>query len=197
MVLTSSSEVSCRPPKHEGERALFGDNDGVDSRAPGAATRPVHVVKPLSDKSDEHELIASILRKDRKAAARLVAAHLDAVYAYARHRLSPHADLVDDVVQDVFLAALKGLATFEGQSSLRTWLVAIARHKIEDTSAPEIEGLFVAGDEYGAIGAAARLEGRQRRWRTFVRVRTYARHASGRRRRRLDEPLPDLPWALL
>jgi RNA polymerase sigma-70 factor, ECF subfamily len=54
------------------------------------------------------------------------------VYAYARHRLSPHADLVDDVVQDVFLAALKGLAAFEGQSSLRTWLVAIARHKIED-----------------------------------------------------------------
>jgi RNA polymerase sigma factor (sigma-70 family) len=40
--------------------------------------------------------------------------------------------LVDDVVQEVFLAALKGLAAFEGQSSLRTWLVAIARHKIED-----------------------------------------------------------------
>jgi RNA polymerase sigma-70 factor (ECF subfamily) len=40
--------------------------------------------------------------------------------------------LVDDVVQDVFLAALKGLAAFGGQSSLRTWLIAIARHKIED-----------------------------------------------------------------
>ena len=117
---------------HEGERALFGDNDGVDSRAPDAAIRPVDVIKSLSDKSDERELIASVLRKDRKAAARFVAAHIDAVYAYARHRLSPHADLVDDVVQDVFLAALKGLATFEGQSSLRTWLVAIARHKIED-----------------------------------------------------------------
>ena len=38
----------------------------------------------------------------------------------------------EDVVQDVFLAALKDLAAFEGQSSLRTWLVAIARHKIED-----------------------------------------------------------------
>jgi RNA polymerase sigma-70 factor (ECF subfamily) len=44
----------------------------------------------------------------------------------------PRADLVDDVVQDVFLAALKGLEAFEGQSSLRTWLLAIARHKIED-----------------------------------------------------------------
>ena len=120
------------PSSHEGERALFGDNDSVDSRAPGAATPPVDVVTSLSDKSDERELIASVLRKDRKAAARLVAAHIDAVYAYARHRLSPHADLVDDVVQDVFLAALRGLATFEGHSSLRTWLVAIARHKIED-----------------------------------------------------------------
>ncbi len=64
--------------------------------------------------------------------ARLVAAHIDGVYAYARHRLAPNADLVDDVVQEVFLAALKGLAAFEGQSSLRTWLLAIARHKIED-----------------------------------------------------------------
>jgi len=104
----------------------------VDSRAPGAATPPVHDVSSLSDKSDERELISSVLQKDRKAAAQLVAAHIDAVYGYARHRLSPHADLVDDVVQDVFLAALKGLSTFEGQSSLRTWLVGIARHKVED-----------------------------------------------------------------
>src|SRR5688572_30434542 len=82
--------------------------------------------------SGERELIASILRNDRKAAARFVAAHIDAVYGYARHRLAPRLDLVDDVVQDVFLAALNGLATFQGQSSLRTWLLGIARHKIED-----------------------------------------------------------------
>jgi RNA polymerase sigma-70 factor, ECF subfamily len=94
----------------EGERPPYRDNYAVDER----------------------ELIASVLLKDRKAAARLVAAHIDAVYAYARHRLSPHADLAGDVVQDVFLAALKGLAGFERQASLRTWLLGIARHKIED-----------------------------------------------------------------
>ena len=115
----------------EGERALVHDHYSVDRRAPSATTQSVNGVESLSVKSDERELIESVLRKDRKAAARLVAAHLDAVYAYARHRLSP-PDLVDDVVQDVFLAALKGLAAFEGKSSLRTWLVAIARHKIED-----------------------------------------------------------------
>jgi RNA polymerase sigma-70 factor (ECF subfamily) len=61
-----------------------------------------------------------------------VAEHADAVYGFARSRLAPRADLVDDVVQEVFLAALHGLNTFQGHSSLRTWLLGIARHKIED-----------------------------------------------------------------
>ena len=82
--------------------------------------------------SDERELLASVLRKDRKAAALFVAAHIDAVYAYARYRLAPRLDLADDVVQDVFLAALNALGAFQGQSSVRAWLLGIARHKIED-----------------------------------------------------------------
>jgi RNA polymerase sigma-70 factor (ECF subfamily) len=97
---------------------------------PGAAAP--HVVEAHAVDDAERALIAALLRKDRKAAARFVAAHIDAVYAYARHRLAPHLDSADDVVQDVFVAALKGLPGFEGQSSLRTWLLAIARHKIED-----------------------------------------------------------------
>lgn len=96
------------------------------------ATRPTPVVEPVPSDADERDLIASILENDRKAAARFVAAHIDAVYAYTRHRLTPCADLANDVVQDVFLAALNGLAGFQGQSSLRTWLIGIARHKIED-----------------------------------------------------------------
>ena len=77
-------------------------------------------------------MIAAVLRRDRKAAARLVAAHIDAVYGYTRSRLAPRGDLVDDVVQEVFLAALDGLAAFQAQSTLRAWLLGIARHKIED-----------------------------------------------------------------
>ena len=98
----------------------------------GLAGQPPRTEGPSAQGDDERELIASVLRRDRKAAARFVAGHIDAVYAYARHRLAPRSDLVDDVVQDVFLSALKGLARFEAQSSLRTWLIAIARHKIED-----------------------------------------------------------------
>jgi RNA polymerase sigma-70 factor, ECF subfamily len=116
----------------QGENLLFRDNYRVDSRAPGAAGRPLIEAEPFTAPDDERELVVSVLQKDRKAAARFVAAHIDAVYAYARHRLSPAADLVDDVVQDVFLAALNGLAAFQGHSSLRTWLIGIARHKVED-----------------------------------------------------------------
>ena len=42
--------------------------------------------------------------------AEFVDRHTDPVYAYVRHRLLPRTDLVDDVVQDVFLAALEGLS---------------------------------------------------------------------------------------
>ena len=104
----------------------------MDPRVPRAAAQPAISGEPFSTEIDERELIASVLRRDRKATARLVALHIDAVYGYARSRLAPRADLVDDIVQDVFLAALNGLATFQAQSSLRTWLLGIARHKIED-----------------------------------------------------------------
>jgi RNA polymerase sigma-70 factor, ECF subfamily len=80
----------------------------------------------------ESELVGAILRKDRKATAHFVAAYADAIYGYVRHRLAPRADLVDDIVQDVFLAALGGLGSFAGSASLRTWLLGIARHKVED-----------------------------------------------------------------
>ncbi|MGH8635807.1 MAG: RNA polymerase sigma factor [Burkholderiales bacterium] len=100
--------------------------------------RPLHAPRPAGSPgppgtfADEGQLIAAILRKDRKAAAEFVAAHADAVYAYVRHRLAPRLERVEDLVHDVFLAALTNLAGFRGASSLRSWLLGIARHKVED-----------------------------------------------------------------
>lgn len=89
---------------------------------------------PLAGTPDpeEQQLVAAVVRRDRKATAEFVGRFADPVHAYVRHRLAPRADLVDDLVQEVFLAALKGLPSFAGRSSLKTWLVGIARHKVED-----------------------------------------------------------------
>lgn len=78
------------------------------------------------------KLAAAVLAKDRKATADLVTLYTDGIYAYVRRRLIPRMDLVDDLVQEVFLAALESLKQFQGTSSLRSWLLGIARHKVED-----------------------------------------------------------------
>ncbi len=95
---------------------------------------PLAVVTGARDAppSGDGELVARVLERDRKAAARLVAVHADAVYAYVARRLAPRRDLVDDLVQDVFLTGLDRLHTYQGASPLRAWLLGIARHKVED-----------------------------------------------------------------
>lgn len=95
----------------------------------GTSVSPPPAAEPIS--RQEQELVAAILRKDRKATARFVAEYADAVYGYVRHRLAPRTDLVDDIVQEVFLAALGNLAGFLGTAPLRSWLLGIARHKVE------------------------------------------------------------------
>ena len=73
----------------------------------------------------------AILDRDRKAIAELVSLHADAIYAFIHHRLD-RPEAVDDLVQEVFLAALTAISRFRVESSLRTWLLGIARHKIAD-----------------------------------------------------------------
>lgn len=62
---------------------------------------------------------------------RWVDEHGDALHAYAMFRLRD-ADLASEVVQETFLQAWKGRSRFLGQSSERTWLIAILKHKIVD-----------------------------------------------------------------
>jgi RNA polymerase sigma-70 factor (ECF subfamily) len=99
---------------------------------PGAGQLQKLPAPAVLSASDERQLVSAILAKDRKATAQFVSRYADAIYGYVNHRLAPRTDLVEDVVQDVFLAALASLASFQGTSSLRTWLLGIARHKVED-----------------------------------------------------------------
>ena len=49
------------------------------------------------------------------------------VWRYA-YFLTKRPDAADDISQDVFLKAYRKLSSFRGESSVRTWLLGIARH---------------------------------------------------------------------
>ncbi len=82
--------------------------------------------------SEDAALVAALLRKDRKATAEFVARYADDLYNYLRSRLAPRHDQVDDLVQEVFLAAWESLGNYRGTGSLQAWVMGIARHKVED-----------------------------------------------------------------
>jgi len=60
-----------------------------------------------------------------------VDAHADYLFNFAIGQVRD-VGIAEDLVQDTFLAAVKSSASFSGQSSERTWLVGILRHKICD-----------------------------------------------------------------
>lgn len=57
--------------------------------------------------------------------------HRSALYRYALYQLHDEA-AAHDVVQETFLGALEKLDSFAGDSSLKTWLTAILKHKVLD-----------------------------------------------------------------
>jgi RNA polymerase sigma factor (sigma-70 family) len=59
--------------------------------------------------------------------------HGTAVYRYCREALHD-ATLADDVQQQVFIEAFRDLPRFTRRSSVRTWLFAIARHRVLDAA---------------------------------------------------------------
>lgn len=82
----------------------------------------------------EHEkrLVDGVLLKDRKATAEFVAFCADTIYSFVRRRLVPRLELLEDVMQEILLAAWQGLPNFRGDASLRSWILGIARHKLDD-----------------------------------------------------------------
>ncbi len=82
--------------------------------------------------ADEQRLVAEVLAKDRKATADFVGRCSDWLYSFVRFRLTPRTEMVEDLMQETLLAAWQGLPNFRGDGSLRSWVLGIARHKVEE-----------------------------------------------------------------
>ena len=78
----------------------------------------------MTDTTDESELIARLRSGDQQAFALVVDKHTPALLRVARNYVASHA-IAEEVVQETWIALIKGLAKFEGRSSLQTWLFAV------------------------------------------------------------------------
>jgi RNA polymerase sigma-70 factor, ECF subfamily len=81
--------------------------------------------QPTTDPAEERALIARARARDESAFAQLVTEHSARVYGALR-RFGLNAQEADEVAQEVFLRAWRGLARFEERSQLSTWLYRIA-----------------------------------------------------------------------
>ncbi|EHB53532.1 RNA polymerase, sigma-24 subunit, ECF subfamily [Mycolicibacterium rhodesiae JS60] len=73
---------------------------------------------------DESTLIASLRAGDEAAFATLVDRHTPALLRVARGYVRTN-EAAEEVVQETWIALIKGIAKFEGRSSLRTWLFTV------------------------------------------------------------------------
>jgi RNA polymerase sigma-70 factor, ECF subfamily len=82
--------------------------------------------------TEDWRLVAGVLAKDRKVTAEFVAQCADWIYPFVRRRLVPRAELVEDLIQEILFVAWESLPNFRGDANLRSWVMGIARHKLED-----------------------------------------------------------------
>ena len=76
----------------------------------------------------DNQLIVRARTGDRDAFSELVRRHEGPVRSYLARVLGDlHA--ADDVAQDVFVEAYRGLRTYRGSGTFRSWLLATAHHK--------------------------------------------------------------------
>ncbi len=104
----------------------------------------------------DRELVARLLAGDEAAFERLVAAHHGTLLRVARIFIAK-ADIAEEVVQDTWLAVLRSLPSFEGRSSLKTWIFRILANRARSRAAREARIIPFA--ELAAAEDAGEAEG--------------------------------------
>jgi RNA polymerase sigma-70 factor, ECF subfamily len=74
--------------------------------------------------ADESALVAALREGDEQVFAQLVDRHTPAMLRAARGYVRSH-EIAEEVVQETWIALIKGISKFEGRSSLRTWLFTV------------------------------------------------------------------------
>jgi len=106
----------------------------------------------LGSAADEHDvrLLARVGQGNRSALAELYGRHAPMLFAYLR-RLVGEPELAEEVLQDSFLAVWQGAGGFAGRSSVRVWLVGVARRQALRRLRRFSPELVELGEELGLV----------------------------------------------
>jgi RNA polymerase sigma-70 factor (ECF subfamily) len=111
---------------------LGGPDEATHSRLPTvsgseASTESDRPAAPEPPSGDAL-LIGRLRSGDEAAFRQLVIEHHRALIHVAMHYVSSNA-VAEEVVQETWLGVIKGISTFEGRSSLKTWIFRILENK--------------------------------------------------------------------
>jgi RNA polymerase sigma-70 factor (ECF subfamily) len=83
-------------------------------------------------RNSETKLVEKLRSGDSAATAEFYNLYRNRLYSLVLQQVDRDETAAEDLVQEVFLAALSSLDKFRGDSQLYTWLRSIALHKIND-----------------------------------------------------------------
>jgi RNA polymerase sigma-70 factor, ECF subfamily len=78
----------------------------------------------MTETMDETAVIAALRNGDESVFAQLVDKYTPSMLRVARGYVPSH-EIAEEVVQETWIALVKGIGSFEGRSSLRTWLFTV------------------------------------------------------------------------
>lgn len=100
-------------------------------------------------KLDDPAVVAAAKKGDRDALTEVVERHRPWVYNIAV-RMMGDPGSAEDATQDIFIKVLRRIGSFEGRSSLRTWLYRVAFHHLLNAKRSRGEEHHTTFDEYAA-----------------------------------------------
>ena len=114
---------------------------------------------------DDEAILARLRAGDEAAFDALVAQH-DASLRRVARTFVPTQSLADEVVQETWLAVIRGLDDFEGRSSLRTWIFRILTNRARSRAKREARSLPISAIEPDVPTVDPAAFGSDGRWRS-------------------------------
>ncbi len=104
----------------------------------------------------EHQLVRRAVHGEEGAFGQLYERHVEGVFNYVYFRVREEA-LAEDLTQDVFVRAFRGISGLRSQERFVAWLMRIAHNRVlnhwRDQSARPLPDALSAGGEPGAVAA--------------------------------------------